>query len=406
VLLSAYLLWKLRGLIVPVAVGGLMAYICLPLIAHLEHYRIPRGLAMGLLLVVFVFAVLFVAGRISAIVPSEIKAIELKVHALYKLNEGYNRLMGLDTSLRKGNRIYRLVHEELDPIVDRINRLLAVTPEEQSLFLASRSHGLDAPAGPDRLLDYHRANLKTLKLRAKAAFPEAGGVRTAPIAPTQVPIPAFKTPLAMVGHILSAWFIAPLVFLFLLRDTGQIKRGLLSMVPNRLFEPALTVLEDLDRALGGYMRGIFLECALLGLTVTLLMVTVGVSPRWAIPIGIFTGATNVIPYLGSAVALLAGLAYALLTDEIHPLLPMVDPGNFAIWVIAAVGLAEVLKNVFYEPLVLGGAVKLHPLVVVIGVVGGGILFDVAGVLLAIPTITVFKVFISSTARQLKAYGLM
>ena len=64
-----------------------------------------------------------------------------------------------------------------------------------------------------------------------------------------------------------------------------------------------------------------------------------------------------------------------------------------------------LKNIFFEPFVLGGAVKLHPLVVVIGIVGGGILFDLAGVLLAIPAITIFKVSISSTARQLKAYGL-
>ncbi len=83
-----------------------------------------------------------------------------------------------------------------------------------------------------------------------------------------------------------------------------------------------------------------------------------------------------------------------------------SPGNFAIWVIAAVALAEVLKNVFYEPVVLGGAVKLHPLMVVLGVISGGILFDIPGVLLAIPTITVFKAFASSTARQLKAYGLM
>jgi hypothetical protein len=37
---------------------------------------------------------------------------------------------------------------------------------------------------------------------------------------------------------------------------------------------------------------------------------------------------------------------------------------------------------------------------------GGILFDLAGVLLAIPVITIFKVFVSSTARQLKAYGLI
>jgi predicted PurR-regulated permease PerM len=213
-------------------------------------------------------------------------------------------------------------------------------------------------------------------------------------------------PIATLGHILSTWIIAPLIFLFLLRDTGEIKGGLLGTVSNRLFEPALAVLADLDSALGDYMRGIFLECSLLGLTVTLLLAIVGVPPRWAIAIGILAGATNVIPYLGSAVALAGGLAYALLADEINPLLPMVNTENVAIWVIAAVGLAELLKNVFYEPLVLGGAVKLHPLVVVIGVVGGGILFDLAGVLLAIPMITVFKVFVSSTARQLKAYGLI
>jgi predicted PurR-regulated permease PerM len=256
------------------------------------------------------------------------------------------------------------------------------------------------------LLDYHRANLKTLNLRGVAALPEAGGVRTAVAAPTQAPGPAFKPPLAMVGHILSAWFIAPLVFLFLLRDTGEVRRGLFSLVPNRLFEPALIILEDLDRALGDYMRGIFLECVALGFTAMFLLAIVGVSIRWAIAIGMFTAATNAIPYLGSAAALVGGLAYALLAEEIHPLLPMVNAENFAFWVIAAVGVAELLKNIFYEPFVLGGAVKLHPLVVVIGIVGGGILFDFAGVLLAIPVITVFKVFVSSTFRQLKAYGLI
>jgi len=45
-------------------------------------------------------------------------------------------------------------------------------------------------------------------------------------------------------------------------------------------------------------------------------------------------------------------------------------------------------------------------VVVIGILGGAILFGVVGVLLAIPTITVVKVLVSSTARQLKAYGLI
>ena len=405
-IIAAYLLWKLRSLIVPIVVSGLIAYICHPLVIYLERQRVPRGLAIWLLLVMFVLAALFIANRVRSIMPSEIGALEFRIRAMYKINEGYKNLMGLDQSLIRGNWIYRLAHGELNPIVDRTNRLLALTPEEHTQFLASRPRGPEAPARSDHLLDYLRVNLQTLRVREPAALPETGAVSAAPPAVAQMPTPALKTPIATLGHILSTWIIAPLIFLFLLRDTGEIKRGLLRAVPNRLFEPALAVLADIDRALGDYVRGIFLECASLGLTVTLLLAIVGVPPRWAIVIGIFAGATNVIPYLGSAVALMGGLAYALLAEEIHPLLPMVNTENVAIWVIAAVGLAELLKNLFYEPLVLGGAVKLHPLAVIIGVVGGGILFDLAGVLLAIPMLTVFKVFVSSTTRQLKAYGLI
>jgi predicted PurR-regulated permease PerM len=404
-LLSVYLLWKLRSLIVPVVVGGLVAYICRPLVVHLERFRIPRSAAIGLLLVMFVLTVLFIASRITAVMPNENATIELKVHGLYKFNENYRALMGLDPSLKKGNRFYRLAHEETEPIVDWINRQFALSPEEQSLFLALHTGGPNVPAGSDRLLDYHRANRKTLKLRNQRPHAYIGGEGRASEGLAQAPSPAKKKPLAALGKILSAWITATLVFVFLLSDSGEIKRGLLRAVPNPLFEPALRVLEDLDRALGSYMRGLFLECALLGLSVTVFLVIVGVSPRWAIAIGIFTGAMDVIPYMGSAVAFLGGLAYALLAEEIHPLLPMVNPGNFVIWVLAAVGLAEALKNV-YEPIVIGGAARLHPLVVLIGVVGGGILFGLAGMLLAVPAITVFYVFFSSTARQLKTYGLV
>jgi predicted PurR-regulated permease PerM len=154
------------------------------------------------------------------------------------------------------------------------------------------------------------------------------------------------------------------------------------------------------------VRGIFLECCSLGLTVAVFITLVGVPLRWAIAIGVFTGASNVIPYMGFAAALLCGLGYALLAENVHPLIPLVTAETFAIWVVAAVALAELLKNVVYEPIVLGGSVKLHPLVVVIGVVGGAILFGPAGMFLAIPTITVVKVFVASSARQLKAYGLV
>jgi hypothetical protein len=362
--------------------------------------------AIGLLLLLFVLSALFIVNRIRAVIPTDIQAIELKVEVLHKINERYKALMGLDASLAKGNRLYRLVHRDLDPLVDRVNDELALTPEERATLLASRPRRPDASTASDRLRVHDQANLLSLKLRARTALAEADAVGPGRPEVVQAQTLVPKKPLAALADILSTWLVAPLVFLFLLRDTGELKRGLLGMVSNRLFEPALTVMADLHRAVVSYVRGIFLEGALLGFTVALLLTIVGVPLRWAIAIGLLSAATNMVPYVGSAIAVLGGLGYVLLAEEIQPLLPAVDMENVWIWVIVAVGLAELLKNVIYEPLVLGGAVELHPLVVVIGVFGGAILFGVVGMLLAIPTIVVLKVFVSSTARQLKAYGLV
>jgi predicted PurR-regulated permease PerM len=408
VVIAAYLTWGLRGFIVPAFVSGLLAYICRPVVACLERGRIPRGVAIALLLLIFGAVTLVGLNSVRAIIPSEIEALELRVRALYALHHRYQAVMGLDPAWTRGNVLYQLTHRDLDPLLDRAGDVLALTADERALFVTSREQRTEgkAAARSTRLLDYDRANVHALEIRAprtgRAAPTNPAGGSTSPAAPP----PAGTDEPGALGDLLSTWMIAPLIFLFLLWDTGRLKRGLLRAVPNRLFEPALAVLDDVDHAFGNYVRGIFLECCSLGLTVLVLLTVVGVPLKWAIAIGIFTGASNVIPYMGFVGALLGGLAYALLAEDIHPLIPLVSADAFAIWVVAAVALAELLKNAVYEPLVLGGAVKLHPLVIVIGVVGGATLFGTAGMFLAIPTITVVRVLVASSARHLKAYGLV
>ena len=409
VAIAAYLVWGLRGFIVPAFAGGLLAYICRPVVARLERGRIPRGLAVGLLLLAFGALTLVGLNSVRAAIPSEIEALELRVRALHALHQRYQALMGLDPTWTRGNALYRLTHRDLDPLIDRVSDELALTPDERALLLASRNLQTEAREATrsSRLLDYDRANVDTLAMRARhtgRAVPAtniAGGSTSTSAAP-----PVAHSEPGALGDILSTWIIAPLFFLFLLWDTGNLKRGLFRAIPNRLFEPALAVLDDVDHAFGNYVRGIFLECCSLGLTVLVFLTVVGVPLRWAIVIGIFTGASNVIPYMGFFAALLGGLAYALLAEDIHPLIPLVSADTFVIWVVAAVALAELLKNAIYEPFVLGGAVELHPLAVVIGVIGGATLFGAAGMFLAIPTITVVRVLVASSARHLKAYGLV
>ena len=404
--LAAYLTWELRSLILPLTVSGLLAYVCRPLVTGLERHHVPRGLAIGLLLAGFLLACLLIIIGVQTAIPTEHKVIELKVHALYALNERYKVSMGLDHSPTSGNRLYRLVRTDVDPLMDHVNQVLALTPEEHAEFMASHAGPAGNEAGSDQLFSEHRANLQIHNVRGRTLSPDAGTAGRADQALGQGWTKFVRSPLTALGDVLSTWIIAPLVFFFLLRDTGEIKRGLLRLVPNRLFEPALAILADLDHAVGDYLRGVSLSCSLLGLTITLFLALIGVPLRWAFAIGLLAAVTNVVPYLGSIVALLAGLAYAFFGEDFHPVLPMVETESLAIWVIVAVALAELIKNAVYEPLVLGGAVRLHPLMIIIGFVGGTLMFGFVGAILAIPTITVFTVFISSTTRHLKAYGLI
>jgi len=388
-------------------VGGLLAYICRPVVARLERSGIPRGLAVVLLLFVIALVALVGINTVRAAIPSEIAFLELRVRALSALNHRYHALMGLDPSWNRGNRLYQLTHRDLDPLMDRVDEMLALTPDERAQFVASRERGTDAASARSRrLLDDDRANVEAHEMRARRTGRMEPAGKPVGSAASTPPTSIAKSEPAGLGDVMSTWIIAPLIFLFLLWDTGSIKRGVLTAVPNRLFEPMLAVMADVDEALGNYVRGLFLECCALGLTVIVFITIVGVPFRWAVAIGILVGASNVVPYMGFAAALLGGLAYALLAENITPLLPLVTVDSFAIWVVVAVALAELLKNVVYEPLVLGGAVKLHPLVVVIGVVGGATLFGPAGMFLAIPTMTVVRVLVASSARHLKAYGLV
>jgi predicted PurR-regulated permease PerM len=198
----------------------------------------------------------------------------------------------------------------------------------------------------------------------------------------------------------------PFVFLFLLIDDGRIKKSLIDLVPNEYFEVALTLLDNVDRALGAYLRGTALQCSLVGLALAACLVLIGVESQWAVLIGVLAGLANAIPFLGPGIGLIVGVAYALIVEDVHSILPFMDADNLVFGVVASVAAVQVLDNVVLQPFVMGGAVALHPLVVVLGVMGGSILFGVPGMFLAVPTIAVFKVVVTTTFGELRAYGLI
>ena len=207
-------------------------------------------------------------------------------------------------------------------------------------------------------------------------------------------------------NILSLWIVTPFVFLFLLMDDGSIKKWLVRFVPNRYFEMTLTLIDNVDTAIGKYLRGTIMECSLVGLTIGVCLYLVGFEFEWALLIGMVAGGANAIPFLGPVIGLVVGAGYALIVEDVSAPIPFFTAENLVVGVLISVGIAQLLDNALFQPVVLGGAVNLHPLVVVLGVVAGSILFGFAGMLFAIPTIVICRVFISTLFKQLQAYYII
>lgn len=349
----AWIGWKARSLILPLTAGALLASLCRPAVGFLEQRRVPRAVAIALLVALALGTATGAVHAIQSAAPSEEAIAQLKIRAARVTHERYAQVMGLDGAPFTGNRFYRLVRRETDPLVARIDQFLALDSNEEAAMLVTDS---------------------------------------------------VARPLGTIAHALPGWIVAFLIFVFVLMDTGEINRGLLSVVPNRFFEPVLSILADLEHTLRRYARAVFVQCLLLGATVGATQMIAGIPLRWAAVIGFFAGMANVMPYAGIATALVCGLAYALLGDEIRSPLPFIDAGNFPLAVLGAVLVTDAIKNVLYDPKVIGGAMRLHPVVIVIGVAVGGEMFGIVGALLAVPTISLTAAFVASVFGQLRAYG--
>jgi predicted PurR-regulated permease PerM len=401
---AVYLLWSLRSLIVPLVVGALLAYLVKPLVRRVERRGLSHGAVVALFFVVFVLLLVLVVEEIQAVIPHQQGRLELRVRVLYKLDQRYQSLMGLNESLTEGNALYDLFGDQADPVMDRIRWDLFLNPKEQKAFEGYRAGAPGSRPVSDTIYQYYLADLELLHKRAQRG---GGGADSDAAAPSKAEeASAMEIFLDRLKDVLSLWVITPITFLFFLIDQGEIKRGLIGLVPNTYFEPTLNVLRDLDEAVGSYLRGVLLECSLVGLTLMILLRVVGLPTPWPFLIALLSALLHIIPYAGAVIGFGLGVFYALLAEQVNSLLPFVNVQNLWVWVSLAVIITELIDNAVFQPYVLGGAVELHPLLIAVGVLGASLLFGLAGAVFAVPTIAVGRVFLSSSLRELKAYSII
>lgn len=402
--LCVFLLWKLSALLLPIVVGALLAYLFRPVRDRFRISWLPHELRVLTLFACVGLGLFLAINKARQMIPDERQKLELKVRLKYKVNEKYQEIVGTRNAEKRMNPAAQLISKEIGPAMDQLNKLLDLDPDEIELFQKYRAGYKGQEPIEDKFYDYFQAN-QTTSVYTQVAPRDPATTQKPTTTSTQAGSQESEIKNGLMEE-LSIWILAPLIFIFLGFDNGQMRRYFIGLVPNRYFELSLTVMDMLDDAIGKYLRGTLLECSLVGLTLAVGLFLLGIPFPLALAIGFVSGLANAIPFLGPAIGLVIALAYSLIAESITPLIPGLSSQDLAMYVVVLIGIAHVLDNVVYSPIVLGNAVNLHPLVVIVAIIGGSTLMGVWGMLLAIPTVVVVKTAIETLFKELKDYRII
>lgn len=195
---------------------------------------------------------------------------------------------------------------------------------------------------------------------------------------------------SIVGLVFS-WVIAILsisfITFFFLRDEGLFYDMVSAMFPERYHDNITRALDSITVLLSRYFSGILGESLLLMLAVLLSLMCFGMKAADACVIGLIMAVMNVVPYAGP----LIGATISVFVGIVNPIDGM-GVGQTALVIAGVLLVLKGLDDFVLQPALYSERVKAHPLEIFIVILIAGSLAGILGMLLAIPSYTVLRVF--------------
>ena len=200
--------------------------------------------------------------------------------------------------------------------------------------------------------------------------------------------------LALLGSFLTDFLIVVVyIFLFLLFRT-HFQKFVLMLVPNREKNNAQNIMHDVRRVSQKYLTGLALMIACLWVMYGIGFSIVGVEN--AIFFAILCGLLEIVPFVGN----LTGVAITLLMT-----LAQGGSSGMLIGIVVTYSIVQFTQSYILEPLVVGREISINPVFTIIGIVGGELLWGVAGMILALPLLGIIKI-ICDHIEPLKPFGYL
>src|SRR2546421_4804625 len=180
-----------------------------------------------------------------------------------------------------------------------------------------------------------------------------------------------------VFQLLFSGVLIVVISIYMLLDMPRLASGIDRRFPPRPGTPPL--LPRIEAALAGYVKGQALLSLIIGASAGFGLWVLGAlgwvpgADRYALLFGTWVGLMELIPYLGPWLGAVPPLIYALV---VHPI--------SALWVGILFLVIHQVEGHVVVPNVMGSALRLHPLLVIFGLLAGGEIYGLPGVFIALP----------------------
>lgn len=327
------LLWVVAGaarhVVFLFLVAALIAFLLNPIVRALTRVWIPRGFGVALVYLSFVAIMLAAGIALGTVVVSQTKSGANRVNDYFTVEHG-----------RPGQ-----THADRD--VDRFqhwldtHRLGGIKVQRQGHDVVRNVADKDVSKYTGQVINFvEGAALSTIKF-------------------------------------LFSLVLVIVVSIYMLLDMPRLAR-----VVDRRFPPhpgSSPLLTRIERSLASYVRGQALLSLIIGTSAGLglwLLGTLGWAPgadKYAVLFGAWVAVTELIPYLGPWLGALPPFFYELV---VHPVA--------ALWVGLLFLAIHQVEGHIVVPNVMGNALRLHPLLVIFGLLAGGEIYGLPGALVALP----------------------
>ena len=161
-----------------------------------------------------------------------------------------------------------------------------------------------------------------------------------------------------------------------------LKDVLRTFLPERTGERTLSLLSDINGIFSNYIGGQVTDAAIMATLISVSFSVAGIP--YPVIIGVISGFSNLIPYVGAIVAFILSVTMGLLSGT-----PMK-----ALYAAIIVILLQQLDTVYIVPKVVGRSVKLHPVLVLLSIYVFGSIWGLWGMVFAVPVTAVIKLLLT------------